>query len=125
MTRVTEFFGTLLGKAVLAGIALLAVWWVVATLMGGKTAKTEAKLGENQTEAAIESGQDAVNTIGDTVGSEAEIDRITRENDDDIRNAEGADAPVADPARDAGHSSLCKRAAYRDRPECVQHAPAE
>lgn len=113
-----------LGMAIGGVILALLVWWLIATLTGGKSAKVEARLGENTTEAAIESGRDAVGTIGAVGASEDAVDDLTRENDNDIRNAEGADAPVAPAARAAGRNSLCKRAAYRERPECLQHSPA-
>lgn len=98
--------------------------WLVNALTGGAVAKAIARLSGNQTEAALDSGRDAVNTVGAQGAAEDRVDAITKENEDAIRNAEGADAPVADPARAAGQRSLCKRAAYRGRPECLQHAPA-
>jgi hypothetical protein len=89
------------------------------------TARTEARLQTNQTGAAMASGADAVETLGQTAAAEAAADTITRENDRAIRNAPGAGAPV-DPAADAaGRASLCRRAAYRGRPECLQQPVAE
>lgn len=104
-------------------LLLLAAWWLVSALTSGQRAKTEAKLGRNTTEAAFESGADAVDVVGAQGGAEDAVDTITTENADAIANAEGADAPVAAPARDAGLRSLCRRASYRQRPECLQYAP--
>jgi hypothetical protein len=105
-------------------VLVIAVWWLVSSFFAGRSAKTEARLGKNTTEAAIESGRDAVGTIGAQGAAERAADDLTRENSDDIQNAEGADAPV-DPAVDAaGRRGLCKRAAYRERPECLQQPPA-
>lgn len=114
----------------IAGIAIAALMLiafavvVIHQLTSGKRAKIEARLGRNQVEAASKSGADAVNTIGAQHAAEGAIDDLTRSNADDIRAAEGADAPVSPAAAAAGRRSLCKRATYRERPECLQHAPA-
>lgn len=94
-------------------IALLWHFW-----QRSRTEATRAKLGESQAEASVESGRDALDTFGNATDREAGIDTITQENDRDIRNAEGADAPVAEPVRNAGLAALCRRAAYRDDPRC-------
>ncbi|KPL67398.1 hypothetical protein SZ64_04325 [Erythrobacter sp. SG61-1L] len=122
------WLATLLRKpiawAIVAALLALGIWWLVSTLLGGATAKTEARLGKNTAQAAIQSGNDAVNTIGTQMAGEAATDALTRENAHDIRNAPGANAPVDPAAHAAGIRSLCKRAAYRERPECLQHATA-
>lgn len=109
-----------IGALVLFGL----VWWLVASLTGGKRARVEAELQGNRAEAGLESGRDAVDTVGEQGAAERAADDLTRRNADEIRAAEGADAPVADPAHAAGLRSLCRRAANRGRPECLQHAPA-
>lgn len=115
-----SFFRKPLGWAVGAIIVLLAVWWAYSALT--RDSKAEARLSRNQAEAASESGSEAVNTVGEAGVREAQSDALTRDNEKDIRNAEGADAPVAAPARDAGLASLCRRAAYRNDPKCLQRA---
>lgn len=106
-------------------VICLAAWWLVATLVGGKTAKVEARINQNQTAAAIASGSDAVETIGRQIAAEDEDDVITKGNADEIRNAQGADAPVDPDVAGAGRRGLCRRAAYRDSPECLQQPAAE
>ena len=102
-----------------AGVLLWSAWQARAV------AKTEAKLSANQTEAVLESGQDAVATVGQTHAAEVRIDVVTRENERAIRQAPGADAPV-DPALDAAaRRGLCRYAAYRRQPECLQQPAAE
>lgn len=108
------------------GVALL----VIAILAIGKcsydrTAKTRVELSEGQAGAARDSGKDAVETVGQQAGRENDADRITEENENEIRNAEGASDPVAPGVRDAGLGSLCRRAAYRDDPRCLQRAAPE
>ncbi|MDD3799363.1 MAG: hypothetical protein PHE36_09325 [Novosphingobium sp.] len=111
--------------ALIAAILTVALaLFILSALTGGKTARTEAKLARNQTEAAIASGMDAVATIGAQGAAEDDVDALTRENDHAIRNAQGADAPVSDALATAGMFSLCKRAAYRLHPECMQFTVA-
>ncbi|MFA7597012.1 MAG: hypothetical protein WCY92_11720 [Novosphingobium sp.] len=102
------------------GLLILANY----AISGGKSARTEAKLARNQTEAAMASGSDAVATIGAQGTAEDAVDALTRENDHAIRNAQGAAAPVSDAVDAAGRFSLCKRAAYRGSAECVQFTVA-
>ncbi len=109
-------------RVVMIGLALfcLAVIGGVQSCRMAQTAKTETRLSKGQTGAALESGADAVGTVGDVGARAAETDRLTQENADAIRSAPGADAPV-DPALDrVARERLCRRAAYRGRPECVQ-----
>ncbi|WP_336981590.1 hypothetical protein [Altererythrobacter fulvus] len=112
---------TLLIAALLLGFGL---WWLVATLTWGKAAKVEARLNSNLAGAALESGSDAVAAIGGQIGSEAAADKLSSENAYEIRSAPGADAPVDPAAHAAGLRSLCKRAAYHGRAECVQSPAA-
>lgn len=102
-----------------AGLAAVAaLWWLYSAWTANP--KAEARLGRNQAEAASESGADAVNTVGRAADREAAADALTRSNEEDIRNAEGADAEVAAPVRDAGLDALCKRAAYRNSLRCLE-----
>lgn len=117
-----------LGRWVLtigAVLFLLTVIGGVHSCRMAATARTEARLQTNQTSAAIASGADAANTVGDVGARAADTDRTTMENADEIRSAPGADAPVDRGVHDAGLRSLCKRAAYRGRPECLQQPAAE
>ena len=98
-------------------LAIMLLWGAYRLLTGTERAK--ARLGENQTEAAIESGKDAVQTVGAAGERDASIDRATTENNDAIQKADGADAPVAAGVRDAGLAGLCKRRVYRDDPRCL------
>jgi len=82
------------------------------------------RLNEGQTGALTNSAADAVATQGKANARERSSEDLTRSNDRDIRNAEGA-SDQAKPAVDsAGRRALCLRDAYRDRPECrVQPTP--
>ncbi|MBC7602081.1 MAG: hypothetical protein H7255_05395 [Ramlibacter sp.] len=103
------------------GVAiLLAVFWLYQFVTAAP--KAEARLGKNQAEAAAQSGSDAVNTVGAAGEREAGSADLTRSNDVEIRNAEGASTVVAPAADAAGRASLCRRASYSKHPECVQRA---
>jgi len=129
MNALGKFLASLapLGRAVLIGLLIALMVLVLVTVQScqrASVAKTEAKLSTNQAGAAIANGQDAVATGSATGARAAATDRLTQENADAIRNAEGAAAPVAAGARDAGLAGLCRRAAYRRDPRCVQQPPA-
>lgn len=101
-------------------IALAALWWLYSALTAKPEA--EARLGKNQATAASQSGADAVNTVGEAGDREAAADALTRSNEAEIRNAQGADAPVAGAARDAGLRALCRRDSHKRDPKCLQFA---
>lgn len=98
----------------------LAILLALYSCSRQRDAATEARISSGQAGAAIESGTDAVGTIGNRADADAAADQITRENNDAIHRANGADAPVAADARAAGLRSLCKRQAYRDDPKCLR-----
>lgn len=109
-----------IGGLILLGLAIVLALFALEQWRAARSAKAQAKLSTSQAGAAIESGHDAAATIGNRMDADATTDQITRENEDAIRRAEGADAPVAAPLRDAGIASLCRRAAYQRDPRCVQ-----
>jgi hypothetical protein len=114
-------------RLIVAGLAALALVLLLALFgwhewRAARTAKVETQLAAGQAGAALASGQDAANTIGNRMDADAATDTVTRENDHAIRTAPGADAPVDPALRDAGLRGLCRRAAYRLDPKCVQHA---
>jgi type II secretory pathway component PulM len=103
-----------------AALFLLAVLGGVTSCQMARTAKTEARLSKGQTGAALASGADAVEALGKSAAAEARIDTITEENERAIRQAPGAAVPVDPALHGAGLAGLCRRAAYRGRPECLQ-----
>jgi hypothetical protein len=119
---------TILVKKFGPDVAKLIFWLTIAVLVVAvlgvakcsydQRAQTEVKLAKDQAGAALQSGQDAVNTVGNRMDADAQGDALTRSSAATIDNAEGAKAPVAAPVRDAGIAALCRRAAYRDTPRC-------
>ena len=77
-----------------------------------------ARLGEATAKAASRNGQDAVATVGAAARREQQSDALTQTNEKEIRDAQGANAPIDPAVRDAGLASLCRRAAYRDHQRC-------
>ena len=109
-----------LWQAVLIALVIAAVVFGVSQCSKARHAGREADLSGDQAGAVADSAADAVGTVG-AVGSRAGAsDTITMENDDDIRKAEGADAPVAPAVDAAGRRSLCRRAAYSGSAECLR-----
>ena len=111
-----------LWQAALIALVIAAVVFGVSQCSKARNAAREADLSGDQAGAVADSAADAVGTVG-AVGSRAGAsDRITMENDDDIRNAEGADRSVAPAVDAAGRRSLCRRAAYSGSAECLRLA---
>ena len=113
---------TLLRKPIAWAIGAVLI---LALLWGGyrwltADERTEARLSKNQAGAAVESGRDAVETVGAAAEREAAGEVLTRENEAAIRGAPGATDPVSAEARGAGLQALCKRQAYKDDPRCAQ-----
>jgi hypothetical protein len=108
--------------ATLAVFALLGALLTLDRCRAARTARAETELAIGQADAAVQSGADAANTVGNRMSADAAIDTMTQENRDAITKADGASAPVAAPVRNAGLRSLCGRAAYSGNPRCVQHA---
>ena len=77
-----------------------------------------ARLGEESARAASRNGEDAVATVGTAARREQQSDALTRDNEKEIRNAQGADVRLDPAVRDAGLGGLCRRPAYRDSERC-------
>lgn len=113
--------GTLVAWLIIIAVVLLLLFAGYQAVKHFFTSgvKTEAKLGKNQTNAAIESGHDAVETVGNRQAADAEGQKTVQETKDAINNATDAGGVT-----DAGRSGLCRLASHRRNPECVQRAPS-
>lgn len=105
------------------GLLILAL--LVTILIAGPTAcnkirsmGAQGRLQQGQTEALSNSAGDAIAAQGAAAARERASEELTRTNEEEIRNAKGADAQVDPAVRDAGMRSLCRRAAYRDSERC-------
>lgn len=104
--------------AILLGVVLLGVvawnWWTAGT-----TANTRVKLERNQAGAAIQSGKDAIGTLGNRQVEDAQGTETVTETQHEIDNATDAGGVT-----DAGRNGLCDLRGYRSRPECVRRPAA-
>lgn len=102
MARLTAFFGSLAFKLIAIGFVLLLVALLVTQCDKRRTAETKAKVGTEQRDAAIDSGTDAVDTIGANSAREGQIEK-------EVGNAHGKirAAPNAGAADNAARSGLC------------------
>lgn len=105
---------------IVAAIALALFLLLLNRCSQERSASAEARLNRNVAGAAVESGQDAVQTAGTVAAHEAASDETGRINDAEIRNAPGADQAVPAAVDAAARSSLCRRAAYRLDPACLR-----
>jgi biopolymer transport protein ExbB/TolQ len=101
-----------------AVIVLFVVWAAIHFYTKSRSQAAQSRVEASQAQAASNSASDAVNTVAASGESERASEDLTRSNEKDIRNADGANAPVNPAARDAGLRALCLRGAYRDDPKC-------
>ncbi len=78
----------------------------------------QARVEQGQAGAASNSAADAINAVTGAGSNQAASEELGRANEQNIRNASGANDAVNPAVRDAGIAALCKRKAYRDNPRC-------
>lgn len=78
----------------------------------------QSRVDSAQSGAASNSAADAINAVSGAGGREAASEGITRDNERDIRAAEGAGDKVKPGVNSAGRAALCRREAYRNDPRC-------
>ena len=115
MTRIRAW----LGKSVAAIVFVLGIIALITTVISIRscstmqTAKTEVKLATGQTEAAIESGADGVNTVGNSAANATKIHQTAKEGTDAIEAAPAGDS------NDAADRAACRMRIYRHSPKCI------
>lgn len=104
----------------IAGVVLLilVVGFSVRSCDKRHSEAAQQKVNQAQTGAVLESGADASNTQANVAANDMATANLDAQNEKDIRHAKGADAIIDPAAQSAGLRALCKRKAYRDRPEC-------
>lgn len=115
----TERFGArAIALAVMAGLFVLLLIFAVSQCDKRRSQGAQAKVDHSQGQAAQTSATDAINTVT-TVGENASASEdLSRQNERDIRAAEGASVKVGSGVNAAGRSALCKRKAYASDPKC-------
>lgn len=99
-------------------LLLIAAALALSRCSSNRAAKSQDRVNDAQGAAYSESANEAVAIAQGANNRERESEDLGRANEEEIRNAQGADAPVNPAARDAGLRSLCRRAAYRDSARC-------
>lgn len=105
----------LIAIIVLGAVVLGLAAFALSQWRSAHTAKTEARLERGLGDAKIESGHDAVETIGNRQAADAAGQEIVRETKDDV--AKQVDAGGA---TDAGRRGLCRLTGNRGKPECLR-----
>lgn len=83
-----------------------------------RSERAQARVDAAQSEAATNSAADAIGTVTRRGTEETASESLTRDNERDIRSAEGAGERVNMGAHTAGLAALCKRQAYKDTERC-------
>lgn len=102
---------------------LLIAVWGPAACQRIRSLTAQGKVDEAQSGAFHNSAGDAVNTTGNVASNAAASEGLTRSNEKEIRNAQGASDRVNPDVGRAGLNSLCRRAAYRNDPACRVQQP--
>lgn len=106
--------------AMLAGaVALLIIAVLTLSYFSERERTGKADAGRVIAEGQTAAGRDAVGITAADAKADAATSNINRENENAIRNAPGADAPVDPALAAAGRRGLCRYAAYAGRPECL------
>lgn len=96
------------------GVALaVAILFGVTQCQVARTAKTQAGLAKGQTGAAMQSGQDAVETLGNATARDAAVGETVKDGTNEIDRAPEGDR------NDAADRATCRMRSYRNQPKCV------
>ncbi len=113
---IQKYARLLIGAGII--ILLIAVGLGVRSCVRGNYEEVREKVEDAQSGAAINSARDAINTQAGANEREKQSEEISRENEGEIRNAQGANDAVDPAVRDAGLRAACRRAAYRNTERC-------
>lgn len=102
--------------AVAVGILaiVLAVLFVTGTLRSMFTAKQEARVAKGQQGAATQAGGVAVNTMGNVMAADDEIDKAVKGGTDEIRTQPAGNS------NDAALRALCRLPQYTNLERCTR-----
>ena len=98
---------------ILVAVLVAAGWFALSQWQHAHTAKAETSLAQQQGTAAIQSGADAVSTVGNEQARETDIHSTVKEATDAI-----AQAPAGN-SNDAADRAACELRSYRHQPRCV------
>jgi type II secretory pathway component PulM len=99
-------------------LLLIAAFVTVSRCSSRRQERAQARVDVGQSGAFTNSTADAIAAEQAAHARENASQQLSRTNEEEIRNANGASASVDPAVRDAGLRSLCRRAAYRDSARC-------
>lgn len=102
-------------------VLVLAAVFTVRSCDKRHSRDAQSRLDAAQGDAQANSAADAVNTVAASGEAQAASEEMTRENERNIRAAQGASNAVDPAVRNAGIAALCRRKAYENDPRC--HRP--
>ena len=109
--------------AIAIALALVASLLALSQCQRLRVAGVQSKVDQGQTAALGNSAADAVGTVGQAGQREAASEDLTRTNEQEIRNAPGANQPIDTRLHDVGLRALCERDAYRGSQQCAVFQP--
>ena len=116
---ILERFGArVIGWAFFGLLILALIVFGVTQCQQRRSAGAQNRVNEGQTGALANNASDAIGTTQGVGSNAVASEDLTRTNEKEIRDAEGANDAVNPAARDAGLRSLCRRPAYRDSERC-------
>lgn len=106
--------------ALVVGVVLLiaAVTFGVTQCDKRRNEAAQSRVERSQAEAASNSAADAIGTVSRRGAEETASENLTRDNEREIRGADGAGERVKPGVDYAGRAALCRREAYRNDPKC-------
>lgn len=111
--------------SIVLALAVVGVFFQVRSCSADRQRAAEVSLHKGQQGALANSTADAVNTQGAANQRERASEDLSRTNEREIRDAEGANDSVNPAVRDAGLRALCRREANRHAERCrVFRTPA-
>lgn len=118
-TGTGRFLWMLVGLIVIVGL----MSFTVRSCDKRRSQAAQERVEDAQASAATNSAADAIGTVSRSGEATAASEQMTRDNERNIRNAQGANDAVNPAVRDAGRNALCLRDAYRNHPDCKLHQP--
>ena len=106
--------------ALIAGLVLMALLAlsVPSCLSKWRSERAQSRVDRSQADAASNSAGDAIATVTGAGKRETASEAMTRSNEREIRDAEGAGEKVKPGVDAAGRRALCRRPAYANDPKC-------
>lgn len=105
--------------AVAGVVAVLLLWWLLASLETARNAAREAQAGATLAGARGQAGGEAIVIQDGALTAAVQSESLRRESSDVIHQASGADQRLDPDLNRTARERLCLREAYRGRPECA------